>query len=130
MVWYKKWYKKNGYKVRARTNQWRKDHPLQFRNQRVAKYGITEAERLLMLLEQDERCLICNIQSEKLVIDHDHITNKVRGMLCATCNCILGFAKDNPILLQKAIEYLGNNASTRQTTNCYSKGLEFRPTGL
>lgn len=50
-------------------------------------------------------CAICG-GKEKLVVDHDHETDKVRGLLCFFCNLGLGNFRDNPQLLKKAIEYL------------------------
>lgn len=41
-----------------------------------------------------------------LVVDHNHETGKVRGLLCHNCNRALGLFKDNPSVLQKTFEYL------------------------
>lgn len=35
---------------------------------------------------QDGRCAVCGSSSGPLVIDHDHDTGKVRGLLCRSCN--------------------------------------------
>ena len=56
---------------------------------RQYKYGITEDEYTAMLEAQEGRCAICNLE-RKLVIDHDHKTGKVRGLLCKPCNAMLG----------------------------------------
>lgn len=48
---------------------------------------------------------ICG-QGGDLVVDHDHQTNKIRGMLCNHCNRGLGHFKDNPNLLEYARIYL------------------------
>jgi len=39
-------------------------------------------------------------------IDHDHITGKVRGLLCRSCNIALGAVRDNPDRLRALIDYL------------------------
>lgn len=42
----------------------------------------------------------------ELYIDHDHNTNKVRGLLCSNCNTALGKFKDDILILEEAIRYL------------------------
>lgn len=51
-------------------------------------------------------CAICGIVKRKLDYDHDHKTNQFRGLLCQKCNHGIGMFNDDPILLQKAIDYL------------------------
>lgn len=51
------------------------------------------------------KCEICGGQ-DRLVIDHDHQTGKLRGLLCYRHNTGLGLFRDNPILLEKAAAYL------------------------
>jgi hypothetical protein len=77
----------------------------------LCKYGKDAvAIRAKFALEQNNRCKICGVpESElnrKLDLDHDHLTYKLRGLLCKKCNSLLGMAKDNPIILQNAIKYL------------------------
>lgn len=40
---------------------------------------------------QADRCAICGMSDSNLVIDHDHVTAKVRGLLCRSCNTLEGF---------------------------------------
>jgi len=42
----------------------------------------------------------------RLAVDHDHITGKIRGLLCGDCNRMIGMAKDKIEVLEAAIEYL------------------------
>lgn len=55
-------------------------------------------------------CEICRKPLQKGVgkgaIDHDHSTGGLRGILCSSCNRMLGFAKDSTDILRAAIEYL------------------------
>ena len=52
-------------------------------------------------------CQICT-RDGPLVIDHDHHTGVVRGLLCSRCNSMLGFAKDSIDILSDSISYLEN----------------------
>lgn len=75
------------------------------------KYGITLNQYKEKLHEQGYACSICQTKSpggnkESFFIDHDHETNKVRGLLCRSCNLMIGHAKDDTQLLATAIGYL------------------------
>lgn len=63
-------------------------------------------EMLTLQNNPQTKCLICNRKNVSLVIDHDHKTGKVRGLLCSPCNTGLGFFKDNKETLGNAISYL------------------------
>lgn len=53
-------------------------------------YGITIDQYKQMALEQLGLCAICHKTPKRgLVVDHSHITEKIRGLLCARCNSIL-----------------------------------------
>lgn len=64
------------------------------------KYGISIDKYEEMLLDQDHACAVCGKPetSEKfshLSVDHDHDTGEVRGLLCASCNRLLGLFEAN-----------------------------------
>lgn len=40
------------------------------------------------------------------MVDHDHATGLVRGLICINCNYMLGHAKDNPLIILSAFKYL------------------------
>jgi hypothetical protein len=61
-----------------------------------------------ILLAQGYLCKICStdLHGKKACIDHDHLTNMVRGILCYNCNWGLGQFDDSIPILQSAIKYL------------------------
>jgi DNA-directed RNA polymerase subunit RPC12/RpoP len=76
-----------------------------------SKYGVKQEDVDLMLEIQNYKCAICSLEfgdtkSTKPNIDHDHITLRVRGLLCQHCNLMLGHAKDNTETLLAGISYL------------------------
>jgi len=80
------------------------------------KYGLTILQFEEMSAAQFDRCKICQRNAEevynakkRLCVDHCHVTNKIRGLLCADCNRVLGLVRDDDTILQKAIEYLINS---------------------
>lgn len=74
-------------------------------------YKLSPQRKLGFLIKQKYKCAICKNQfngdTYKPNIDHNHITKKIRGLLCKNCNFLLGFAKDDPWILKMAIQYLG-----------------------
>jgi hypothetical protein len=86
------------------------------RSQLKAEYGLSLEAYNQLRREQGYRCAICNRHedeinhnSQKLVVDHDHETGKVRGLICHKCNAGLGAFKDSPELLESAKQYLLGN---------------------
>lgn len=70
------------------------------------KYDLTPEDYSQMFENQQGKCQICNLSFNKLSVDHNHLTSKVRGLLCNKCNVILGLAKDNVEILQAGVLYL------------------------
>ena len=56
--------------------------------------------------EQDWKCAICKEYRDRLCVDHNHLTGKIRGLLCKDCNQGIGFLRDNIKLLENSIKYL------------------------
>lgn len=55
------------------------------------KYGITGADFRRMHEEQSGCCLFCGKPAgDRLSVDHDHDTGRVRGLVHSTCNVLLG----------------------------------------
>lgn len=84
-------------------------------------YGITEEGYNSMYMSQGGLCASCG-RAEKsnvggpgnkgkqiirnLSVDHNHSTGAIRGLLCTGCNAALGFVDDDPIFVQKLLNYL------------------------
>jgi hypothetical protein len=87
------------------------------RNRRILhSYNINIDTIESVYISQGGCCKICNKKYSTfskhggLYIDHCHTTGKVRGLLCAKCNGLLGSCNDNISVLQNAIEYLKLNS--------------------
>lgn len=96
-----------------------------FSNKRLIRdYGITLDQYEELLGQQNSLCAICGEEgfsmhkhredTVKLVVDHDHRTNHVRGLLCHNCNRALGLFKDGIYNLKKAIDYLEGATTIRK----------------
>ncbi len=68
----------------------------------MKRYGIsaTQADKM-----KERGCEVCG-DDKKLVIDHNHTTGEVRGVLCHGCNTGIGHLGDNPERLEAAVVYL------------------------
>jgi len=74
-------------------------------------YGLTLKDYEQMLETQNNRCAICSIrhtENKKLQVDHNHLTGKVRGLLCKSCNFLVGTFESRLALLMQAGRYLYN----------------------
>jgi hypothetical protein len=69
------------------------------------KYVITQNDKDQLALAQNGACAICAAQAF-LVVDPDHHTLEVRGLLCSECNRGLGAFFDSPDHLRNAASYL------------------------
>lgn len=86
------------------------------RNRKLVKaYGITIEDYNALLAKQGGQCAICK-QFRKLVVDHCHDQQKVRGLLCDACNTGIGLLREDPELFARALEYLADNSNTKEST--------------
>lgn len=73
-------------------------------------YQMTLEEYNTKFQEQNGLCAVCKKHQSNfkrsLAVDHDHITGKIRGLLCFGCNISLGHMQDNTQWLQNAIDYI------------------------
>ena len=112
----RKWYAQNTKRARANSRRAQVLHRTKDPNYAYSfdlrrKYGITFAEYSRRLLQQGGVCALCHlppINGQRLVVDHDHVLGRIRGLLHRTCNVGLGLFKDNLQLLEAAVSYLRN----------------------
>ena len=68
----------------------------------------------LLLQSQDGKCAICKQPETRsvrgvvsdLVVDHNHETKEIRGLLCSQCNRILGYTRESIELMRSLIAYV------------------------
>lgn len=73
------------------------------------EFGLTIEQYEIKLSEQNGVCAICRrvcATNRNLSVDHDHQTQKVRGLLCVKCNTMIGLADDLSERLLLAAQYL------------------------
>lgn len=77
----------------------------------LRRVGITFNEMLMLEIRAGGHCECCGSKLNssrytRMAIDHDHVTKKVRGLLCTNCNTAIGLMKDSPLRLRQAAAYL------------------------
>ena len=86
-----------------------------------SRFNMTVEQYDQMLKDQNYVCKICGKPEttkstakcgrvQRLAVDHDHKTGKVRGLLCQSCNVGLGKFKDDYNILLRAANYKKENS--------------------
>jgi len=115
-------------KHKEKTTEYRKGyraiHGAERRDRHLQKhYGITEGVFQLLVAYQKGECAICGTHYSKLakgrfvgevrlMVDHDHKTGEVRGLLCHKCNHRLDLLTDAE-MVRKTLAYLTTNQKGR-----------------
>jgi len=111
------WAKQFPERTKAKAKQYRQDNKEKLnsyqRKFKLSKFGLTPEDYDFLFELQEGKCAICNKhQSElerALALDHNHSKvglDSVRFLLCNKCNLLIGYADENPEILQNAINYL------------------------
>lgn len=85
------------------------------------RYNITDDDYRVMLAQQGGACAVCGYvpaDRERLAIDHDHACCDhagscglcVRGLLCNTCNLMLGHVERRYSFYSGLVRYLNGQA--------------------
>ena len=75
----------------------------------TCNYGLTTKQYIKMHEDQDYKCAICKKEPSGkfgLVVDHNHETDRIRGLLCSPCNKALGHVREDVQVLKNAIRYI------------------------
>ena len=108
----KRWQQANKDRVNASQRRRRREggeeHRLREREGHLRrKYGLRIRDFETLLIAQLGMCAICGrYERQKLHVDHDHGTNRVRGLLCGKCNKAIGLLDDDPRRVRSAESYL------------------------
>jgi hypothetical protein len=108
---------------RAKAEAWKQANPerhrfIQRRSHLKLRYGLTPEQYDALLIAQDHRCALCRKASpRRLHVDHDHgccaglnsCGACVRGLLCFTCNRLLGWFEAND---RSIVDYLAGRSQT------------------
>jgi hypothetical protein len=70
------------------------------------RYRLTKSDYMELFAAQHGGCAICGREQQRLHVDHDHDTGKIRGLLCGSCNRGIGLLRHNPTILNRAAMYL------------------------
>lgn len=92
-------------KWRQKSGPQRRDHHLK------TAYGISETEYVALLAGQDGRCAICRTTEPggrygRFCVDHNHGSDRVRGLLCFRCNAAVGLLDDDAERAVQVAAYL------------------------
>lgn len=104
----------------VRFADWQKANPDKVRGfMRKYRYGLTSEQFESLKFAQRNACAICHKlfgedRESRPIVDHNHMCcdgnygceKCVRGLLCRSCNVLLGYAHDNAEILRSAAAFL------------------------
>jgi hypothetical protein len=96
------------------------------------KFGVSYREYQKILEAQGGCCGNPNCKTKKpgapgrkrFYIDHCHVTGKIRGLLCHSCNLALGHVQDDVKKLKGLIEYLNDESINWGYVKSYHQVVE------
>ena len=103
----------NKEKISIKNKEWalrnKEKRKINKRNWQLKQYGLTPNTFNELLKSQNNKCSICKLvfsDTIKLHIDHNHKTDKIRGLLCSQCNTGIGQLRESEEIFLSAIDYL------------------------
>jgi hypothetical protein len=130
----KKYYENNKEEILQKSKNYnhKPEIKMKVKNRNLLKnYGLTLDQYNQMLVNQNHKCDICSIDEvnagkKGLFVDHNHITNEVRSLLCNTCNFLIGQSKESPAILRNAANYLENHKNKKNNVIILKEVLNVR----
>jgi Recombination endonuclease VII len=107
-------------------------YALRARTQRLKKHGLTIDSFNEVLQKQQGLCAICGKPEtnkdkygkiKNLNMDHNHVTNKFRALLCFSCNTTLGQINEDVTILEKLIIYIQKHNANSSESPIHSNSL-------
>lgn len=97
----------------ARTRAWGLKNPIQLKRikfaNRMKKYGLDVEDWARAFHRQEGKCSGCLVKlldGWHTAIDHCHLTDKFRGLLCIRCNRSIGVLQESTETLRRLALYL------------------------
>lgn len=120
---------KNPEKVARSSKMWKENNPgrtehLNFKSHLKQTYGLTVEQYEQMVMAQGGKCAICGhppdpassiIKFRRLHVDHNHVTGKVRELLCHCCNAGIGHFEEDPSRLEAGAAYVRRHRNASLT---------------
>lgn len=84
------------------------------RARNLARYGLSPDQYDEMVAEQGGVCAVCGQpqrtrNTDRLSVDHDHATGRVRQLLCNPCNLAIGYIETHDLPLDGLAAYLNRH---------------------
>ncbi len=81
----------------------------------VSRYGITWKRKVQMYEDQEGLCKLCHnplppVEHIDCHVEHDHVTNQVRGLVHRQCNHLIGWVEKYLSMVPRVLEYLKENS--------------------
>lgn len=91
---------------------------IQISDERLRRYSLSRPEFERMYWLQRERCGCCEVKladdPDGVAVDHDHVTDEVRGLLCRNCNTLIGRLGDDVRSATKKFLQIAQYLTTRR----------------
>lgn len=90
-----------------------KHRSMDAQSRRKRLYGLSQERYEALLTLQEGNCAWCRESMDTSVVDHDHATGRVRGLVHNRCNIEIGIIEKNLARLDRVLEYLQQGGDPR-----------------